>query len=382
MRHLVETLQTHLEALRQRGEFRCLEPPLRVDFTQNDYLGLRRHPALIDAACEAARRFGTGSGGSRLLGGHHRWFEEAEARIAAHFQAPSALLFATGYLAAQAACQAVAPLCDGFVSDARNHACWIDGLRLTGKAKHVLPHGQWDAVPSTIARHTLVAETLYGMDGDLLDVAALRKAADRQGSYVLIDEAHAAGVFGTEGRGWADSWRDWDRQIVLVTFGKAFGVAGAALLTGATMREWLVNTARPFLFSTAPPPPVVAAIVAALEWARSADRERAALRASARRLREKLASLPLAHEPRHEAEWESPVVSVLVPGAERALRLAEGMRDSGFGLRAIRYPTVPRGTERLRISVTRNVDDRALDRMAEELTRQWTAFSSPERTRT
>lgn len=382
MRQLKHQLKRHLEDLRKKGELRFLETNLEPSFTTNDYLGLRRHPAIVEGATRAARDWGAGSGGSRLLGGHHRWFDAAEEAIAAYFRAPSALLFSTGYLAAQAAAQAVAPLCDGFLSDQRNHASWIDGLRLTGKPRVVLPHESWRAPPTGVANHAIVAETLYGMDGDLVDLEALKAACDRQCNYLLLDEAHAAGVFGPRGRGWGDRWRDWDRQIVLVTFGKAFGAGGAALLTSPAMRQWIVNTARAFIFSTAPSPAVVGAIVAAAGVVSAADAARAELHARARRLRERLAALPLAHQPRHEAEWASPVVAVLAPGAERALRLAEGMRDSGFGLRAIRYPTVARGTERLRISVTRNVDASALERMAEELERQWTASSSPEPTRT
>lgn len=378
MRRLEETLKNRLQSLKTIGENRSLETSTEPTFTTNDYLGLRNHPAIVAAAVEATRRYGAGSGGSRLLGGHHRWFDDAEVKIAAHFGAPSALLFSTGYLAAQAAAQAVAPLCEGFVSDARNHASWIDGLRLAGKPKIVLPHGAWASVPTETRGYALVAETLYGMDGDLLDLASLAAAADRQGNWVLVDEAHAAGVFGDRGRGWGDVWRDWERQVVLVTFGKAFGVAGAALLTSAAMRQWIINTARAFIFTTAPPPAVVGAVVASLDVVASLERERQELRARARRLREQLAGLPLAHAPRHEAEWETPVVSVLVPGAERALRLAEGMRDSGVGVRAIRYPTVARGTERLRLSVSRNVDESALERTAKELKRLWTASSSSE----
>lgn len=361
---------------------RRLRLPEGVSFSHNDYLGLASHPEIVEAGKRALDRYGAGSRGSRLLGGHGPVFEKAEAAVAEAFQAPTALFFSSGYLANLAVVTALGRLADTLVSDEKNHASLIDAIRLTGKPRRIVPHQKWrEDVPGE-GLELLVAESLYGMDGDTVDWTALQDRLARGRAFLVLDEAHAAGVFGATGAGVTEGARDWEKMAVTVTFGKAFGVGGAAVLGAPWLRDLLINDARSFIYTTAPPPVVPAMVEAALDVARREGWRRDEIRRRAAEFRDVLGTGAPDRIPRYPGALDpfSPVIPFLVSGDNLALQFSESMRDFGVELRAIRYPTVPRGGERVRISLSLSVDRTRTLSLAKELVERWKVFSLREST--
>lgn len=374
-----------LGALATEGLYRSLSPSLPTAFIHNDYLGLSKHPALIECGKKALEKWGAGSTGSRLLGGHSALFDEVEEKIADFFGSPTALFFSTGYMANIAAVTTLADHADGIYSDEKNHASWIDGIRLSSAPKTIVPHCQWggDVLEIKSRRPLFVSETLFSMDGDLADLSTLWERQHQSGAFLLLDEAHAAGVFPLDGRGLTSlKARDWSRQAIVVTFGKAFGVAGAAVLCSAKVRELLINRARSFIYSTAPTPSTVAMVGEAVDLVREASALRTELW---RRSREVRARLSAAQTLQTTSEGYlkdyalcSPIVPFFVRGEVSALSFCESMRRSGIDLRAIRYPTVARGSERIRISLHLGISWGETERIVSEVLKRWTEFSSQE----
>ncbi len=374
-------IQKALQAVRAQGRGRTLRVDGGVSFSHNDYLGFSSHPALRECG-RRALDLGAGSRGSRLLGGHSLETEEVEEKIARFFGAPAALLFSTGYQANLGLLQALAPMAETVASDANNHASLIDGMRLSRLPREVLPHQTWhEWEPTSQKKYLLVAESLYSMDGNFVDEAGLRAAWDRSQGFLVLDEAHAAGVFGLSGRGISEPWRDWKRMAVVVTFGKAFGVSGGAVLGSEVLKEWLINTARTFIYSTALPPVVPALIASSIDLMNEeGEVRRKELWRRAQDVRQYFQSegLPVGPDSGGRGgDWgpSSPILPLLVPGNDRALRFAESMRDSGWDMRAIRYPTVPQGLERIRISLSLAATGEQTEKMAREVVKQWKAFS-------
>ncbi len=371
-------IQRKLDSLKADFRHRELRIEHEPSFSHNDYLGLASHPRIRQAAIRCLERGQSGSRGSRLLGGHSKDFEQVEAEIARFFNCPSALFFSTGYLANLSAVQALASLSDVIVSDERIHASLIDGIRLSGVEKKIVEHQKWlDWVPQASKKSLLISESLFSMDGDCVDAAALRAAWEKSEGFLLLDEAHAAGVFAESGRGLSEDWRDWSRMAVVVTFGKAFGVSGGAVLCSQPVRDWILNTARSFIYTTAAPPVVPAMVRASMDVLTQEGRERRESlwkRAQNTRAFLRAAGVPIGLE---NEPWDrfSPIIPVFLPGNDRALRFSETMRNSGFDLRAIRYPTVAPGSERVRISLSLTVSEEQTCRLAEEVVRQWKAFS-------
>jgi len=270
-------------------------------------------------------------------------------------------------------------LVEQVISDEKIHASLIDGIRLSGLPKIIVPHNGWAgrlALPLG-PKNLLVAESLYGMDGDLADAESLLALWNRTDSFLLIDEAHAAGVLRESGQGYFSGRLDFDRAAVVVTFGKAFGVAGAAILCSQAVRELFINSARSFIYTTAPSPVTVAMVRAALQVAQQESWRREELWARSESVRETLSEI-LVQSPVPDRLWHrrGPVIPVPFPGSDNALRFCESMRDSGVSLRAIRYPTVPKGQERVRISLNLSISRENTESMTKELVRRWKAFSS------
>lgn len=375
---LLNRIDAALDGLRKENLERRLVPSLAQSFSHNDYLGLRGHPEIVAAGLRALRSGATGSGGSRLLGGHSIWFEQCEAAISEFFSAPSALFFSSGYLANLALIQALRPFFNTIVSDERNHASLIDGMRLAKIPRCIVPHRQWHrALVGTERPRLWIAESLYSMDGDCQPLDELMRFADERDDFVVLDESHAAGVFGEQGRGLSEQSRDWGKMAVVVTFGKAFGVGGAAILCGPKLRHWILNTARSFIYTTASPPVVPAMVTASLSVMHDLGAElRNELWERAERCRKILieGGCPV-DEPKSFWEWRSPILAFHVPGEDRALSFCRLMRDFSE-LRAIRYPTVPRGSERVRISLNLSATRSETFAMAEGVVEIWKAFSS------
>jgi 8-amino-7-oxononanoate synthase len=356
-----EELERNLLELAGRSRLRALHLPSGIDFTSNDYLGLAGSDVLRQAAVDAlVRGVPVGSGGSRLLRGNHPEHEALESEAAAYFGAESALYFGSGYVANFAIFSTLPQRGDLVVHDESIHASVHEGLR-RGRAESVaVPHNDIDAFDAAIVRWRaaggkgrpwLSVESLYSMDGDSPNLAELFAVADRHDAMVVIDEAHATGVLGPQGRGLAAPFEGRDNAITLHTCGKALGTVGGFILAPRLVRDFLVNRARPFIFATAPSPIIAAVTRVALEISRT-DPVR----------REQLARLVqfAGSELRRRCNVEpsgSQILPVVVGADHAAVELAAALQRKGFDVRAIRPPTVPEGTARLRIALTLNVDE-------------------------
>jgi len=323
-----------------------------VVFCSNDYLGLRQHPALVEAVRVAATREGTGSGSSRLIAGTGSSHEALEQELAAQFGTEAALVFSSGYHANLALLTTLAGEGDRIFSDELNHASIVDGCRLSRAAVHVFRHGDVEGLRDGLAepaggRSWVVAEGLYSMDGDRVDLAGYAGVAGRAGASMIVDEAHAIGVLGPDGGGVSAEQGVHGDVIRMGTLGKALGSHGAFVLCEAAVRELLVNGARSLLYTTALPPTSVAAARAALTVARQERwRQRRVIR-HAETLWEGVRAAGF-----HTTEEPSPVVPVVVGGEWDCVTLAERLLARGYFTRAIRPPTVPEHTCRLRLSVS------------------------------
>lgn len=379
-------IRQNLDALRSSQRYRELTLGDNISFIHNDYLDLSRHPEILAAGENALKRLGAGSKGSRLLGGHSQIFERVEQRIADFFQAPASLFFSTGFLANQAAVQVLGDQVDLIVSDEKNHASLIDGVRLCGKPKQILPHLRWDTLDSSVGPLLAITETIFSMDGDGVNEADISALLENENVFLLLDEAHAAGVFGERGRGWIEkSTLPWEKTAVTVTFGKAFGVGGAALLCSRAVKELMVNYGRAFIYTTAPSPVVPAMVEAALDVVDREGWRRELLWERGRKIREILEKANDIQKrfspfvvPQSAREWQCPIVPFLIPGEENVLRFCQNMRESGFGVKAIRYPTVPRGSERVRISLSLAISEENTEAMAYRMVELWKGFSLQE----
>ena len=345
-----------LMALEERGRFRQLALPAGYDFTSNDYLALADSQELKEAVRHAIDRgVAVGAGGSRLLRGNYSEHESLEADAAAHFGSETALYFSSGFSANYALFAALPQRGDLVVYDALIHASAHDGMR-AGRAETVEARhndaqsvedriGAWRAAGNK-GRPWIAAESLYSMDGDRAPLADLAGIAARHEGILVIDEAHATGVFGPDGRGLGASLEGRPDVVSLHTCGKALGSSGALVCGPKIFRDFLINFSRPFIFSTAPSPIVAASVRASLEICRDQPERRselAALVSFANRAIEKRCGITPSG---------SHIVPFVVGSDKRAVDLAGAMRSYGYDIRAIRPPTVPEGTARLRIAVT------------------------------
>jgi 8-amino-7-oxononanoate synthase len=332
-----------LAAQQRDRTVRTAVPDGAADFSSNDYLGLARDPRVVAALHVSGR---VGSGGSRLLGGAHAEHAALESALAEWTGRERARLFSSGYLAAIGAITALASCVDVAYSDELVHACMIDGLRLTKLERHIVAHGTFPD-RSNDARPALIAtESAFGMDGSLTPLTAF-VARLQAGDVLLVDEAHALGVSGRSGSGHAAIFRD-ERVVVIGTLSKALGAAGGFVAGPAEVIELLTSTARPFIFDTALPPAVAAAATNALNIVRSAqgDALRAGLRALSLRVRGELRDF--GYDVPGE---EGPIVPVVLGSERAALALARALEERGVYAPAIRPPTVPSGSSRLRLTL-------------------------------
>jgi 8-amino-7-oxononanoate synthase len=341
-----------------RGLRRALRPIERgrlVNFASNDYLGLASDPRVVAAASTAALKYGCGAGASPLVTG---WTEEHEAlaaEIAAFERTEAALLFPTGYAANVGSITALIGKPDVVYSDRLNHACLIDGARLSGATIRVYPHadvGALDALFNADAgrfRRMLIAtDGVFSMDGDLAPLDHLADLADRFGAMLLVDEAHGTGVFGNDGRGAASELGVADRVAIKVgTLSKALGSLGGFVAGTRQLVDWLTNHSRTLIFSTAAPPASAASAREALRLSVAEPWRRERARALGARLRERLIDSGYRVSPS-----TGPIVPVLIGDPEAALHLSRHLAEHGFLVPAIRPPTVPEGTSRLRVTVS------------------------------
>ena len=325
-----------------------------LSFSSNDYLGLANHPALADAASVTAASVGVGAGAAHLLTGHHRLHHELEAELAAFVGLPAALLFSTGYMASLGVLSALLDRHGEVFEDKLNHASLVDAAVLSRAKLTRYPHLDLVTLEQRLASSTakvklIATDTVFSMDGDLAPLVELQALAQRYDAWLYLDDAHGFGVLGERGEGALSLLEDRNdpRLIYLATLGKAAGVAGAFVGGSSELIEWLVNKARTYVFTTAQPPMLAAAVSASLRLIAVEGWRRAHLLELIERLKSGLAGLPwpLMHS-------NTPIQPVLVGGNAEALRLADALRAQGILLPAIRPPTVPPGEARLRISLS------------------------------
>jgi len=358
-----------LAGLATRDRLRALRPRAGVDFASNDYLGLAESPALREAVAEAlARGVPVGAGGSRLLRGNHPEHEALEAEAAAFFGSEATLFLSSGFAANLVAFSALPQRGDLVLHDALIHASAHDGMRLGRAETWSFAHNDVGAADDAIlgwrarggtGRVWIAVESLYGMDGNHAPLADLAALADRHDAFLLVDEAHATGVFGDRGEGLGGALHGRDNVLTLHTCGKALGCEGALLCLPATLRDFLVNRGRAFVFSTAPSPLMAAAARASLRLAADPARRAALGRLVAH------AGTVLA---RHGVvATASPIMPLIVGDDAATMRLADAVQAAGYDVRGIRPPTVPPGTARLRLSITLGVGAADIDGLAAAL---------------
>ncbi|MDH2404703.1 8-amino-7-oxononanoate synthase [Bradyrhizobium sp. JR1.5] len=363
-----------LHALKVDNRLRGLKPRAGIDFASNDYLALASAPRMKKAVY-AALEAGTpiGAGGSRLLRGNCDEHETLEAEAAQFFGAETALFLGGGYIANFAVLTTLPQRSDLLVLDSLVHASIHEGARAGRAEFRISDHNDAQSVEDTIrdwraeggtGRVWIVAESLYSMDGDFAPLEGLVAIADRYDAFLMVDEAHATGVYGEQGRGLTAPYEGRDNLLVVHTCGKALGAAGALVTASGVLRDFMVNRCRPFIFATAPSPLMAVAVREAL-FILQHEPER----------QQRLAKLvAFTHREMGLRGWRSPSASQIVPyivgDNARAMRLASRLQARGFDIRGIRPPTVPADTARLRISLTLNVgedDVRAmLDALFEE----------------
>ncbi|WP_248320902.1 MULTISPECIES: 8-amino-7-oxononanoate synthase [unclassified Caballeronia] len=347
-----------------------------IGFASNDYLGLAAHEAIRAALAEGAALYGAGSGGSHLLGGHSRAHAQLEDHLAAFsggfVDDPRALYFSTGYMANLAVLTTLAGRGTLVFSDALNHASLIDGVRLSRAQTQIYPHADLAALDAMLdasrdetATKLIVTDTVFSMDGDIAPLAGLVELAEKYGAWLVVDDAHGFGVLGPQGRGALAHFALRSPHLVYVgTLGKAAGVAGAFVAAHATVVEWLVQRARPYIFTTAAPPAVAHAVSAsiALIAGDEGDARRAHLATlidTTRAMLKRTRWLPV--------DSQTAVQPLVIGGNDETLAIAAALDAQGLWVPAIRPPTVPSGTSRLRISLSAAHSREDLDRLGHAL---------------
>jgi len=369
-----ETLQARLGGLREQNLFRELRrvdsaqgPRIEIggkkflNFSSNDYLGLAGHPALKATAVRAVEKFGAGAGASRLVCGSLAPFHDLEESLAKFKKTGAALTFATGYAAAAGAITSLVGKDDIVIIDKLVHASIVDAAKLSGAKLRVFAHNdledledklKWAAGLKSGIRNSkseilIVTESVFSMDGDTAPLREIVGLKNKYGAWLMVDEAHATGIFGKHGRGLADELGvSGQIEVQMGTLGKALGASGGYICGSRALVDFLVNRARSFIFSTAPVPAAAAAAKAGIEIAQSAegDRLREALRQRVNGLKFEIRN--------SKSEASSAIIPLILGDETKAVEAAAGLREQNIFVPAIRYPTVARGAARLRVTMT------------------------------
>ena len=359
----------HLRTVASRNGMRCsVDGRDLLNFCSNDYLGLSQDPRVIAALRDAANQ-GAGAGASHLVCGHGAQHAALEAELAEWLQAPRALLFGSGYMANLAVVQALLGDGDICVQDKLNHASLIDAARLAGCTFKRYPHADAEGAARQLASHAhgaalLASDGVFSMDGDVAPLHDLARVAREQQATLYIDDAHGIGVLGDAGRGTVDAagLASGDVPLRLVTFGKALGNAGAAVVGDADLIAHLAETARPYIYTTAMPPPQAAATREAVRIARAGGDLRERLHANIERLKDGARARGLALMPS-----DTPIQPLLVGSDTHALAMAAALEARGYWVAPIRPPTVPEGSARLRITLSAAHDTQQIDGLLDAL---------------
>ncbi len=353
-----------------------LDQPARVrvdgrellNFCSNDYLGLRTHPELIRAAGECLRRHGFGAGASHLVTGHSLEHHALETELAAFTGRERALLFSSGYMANLGVVSALSARHDLIVADRLNHASLLDAARLAGARLRRYPHLQSAAAARALAGHAgvamIVTDGVFSMDGDIAPVSELAALAMQHGAWLMVDDAHGFGVLGAGGGGTLEQAGLDARSVPILmgTLGKALGSFGAFVAGDAALIEFLIQRARTYVYTTALPPAVAAATRAALKLLQTEPWRRVRLQGLVKRFRAGAAALGLPVLPS-----STPIQPLLVASPAQALAFSEALSERGFWVAAIRPPTVPAGTARLRVTLSAAHQEAQVDALLEAL---------------
>ena len=367
---LLAGFDQNLADLERKRLRRRLTPRQGYDFASNDYLGLANSAELRAAVAEAlARGVPIGSGGSRLLRGNHPEHQMLELEAANFFGSPSALFFSSGYAANSALLSTLPQRGDLIVHDALIHASSHEGMRLSRAEARSAIHNDVQSFADTLlewrksggrGRPWLAVESLYSMEGDKAPLKELLSIAREHDGFLVIDEAHATGVFGNCGRGLAEGFDRMDHVITVRTCGKALGCDGALVCAPKAITDFLTNRGRGFIFSTAPSPLMAAAVRAALKTL-SPEQDRR------QRLHDLAAYAAAQLGPLGARCHGTQILPLIVGDPARTMKLAGNLQEAGFDVRGIRPPTVPQGTSRLRISITLNVDEATITALADAI---------------
>jgi 8-amino-7-oxononanoate synthase len=375
------------ELLRQRrvvrpenGAWMNVDGRSLLAFCSNDYLGLATEPALIEAACTGARRYGVGAGASPMVSGYSAANAALEAELAAFVQLPAALYFYAGYATNASIIPALVGEGDAIFSDSLNHACLIDGARLSKARIQRFEHADLGGLAAALAaaperRKLVISDAVFSMDGDVADIPALHALCEQHDALLLLDDAHGLGVRGPQGRGSLAAAglcgpAASPRVLYMATLGKALGVAGAFVAGPPGLVEWLLQKTRSYTFATAAPAMLAEALRASLQCVQRDEWRRERLAELITRLRERLS--PAASPAMAAAGWHllaspTPIQPLIIGGNAQALAVMAGLREQGFWVPAIRPPTVPAGTARLRIALSAAHTPQDVDRLADAL---------------
>jgi 8-amino-7-oxononanoate synthase len=341
-----------------------------LNFCSNDYLGLSGHPEVVRAFTAAADRYGVGSGASHLVTGHGPEHEALESELATFTGRERALVYSTGFMANLGVIGALADQKAALVSDKLNHASLIDGCRGTGADIRRYRHGDFGhaaellaAADSASTTRLLITDGVFSMDGDLAPVGELARIAREANAWLIVDDAHALGVLGATGRGTCEFFglRADDVPVLVGTFGKAFGTFGAFVAGDADLIEFLVQKSRPYIYTTALPPAVAAATRAALVVSERETWRREKVASLATRFRAGLVTRGHAARLSAAAGPVTPIQPVILGSEELALAASRALESRGFLVTAIRPPTVPAGTARLRVTFCASHEERQVD---------------------
>jgi 8-amino-7-oxononanoate synthase len=377
---------TELDKTQLRRQRRVVLPAdgayLQVDgrrmlaFCSNDYLGLAAHPELVQAACEGAKAFGVGAAASPLVSGHSAANDALEHALAGFVGQPRALYFYAGYAVNTGIIPALVGTGDAVFSDALNHACLIDGARLSGAQIHRYSHASLAQLQQALAgsgarRKLVISDAVFSMDGDIADVPALLALCERYDALLLLDDAHGFGVLGPQGRGCLAHFglagaKASPRILYMATLGKAAGVAGAFVSGSETLIEWLLQKTRSYIFATAAPAMLATTLMASLRLIESEEWRRKQLHSLISQLRGSLAHVL------HGRAWQlgesgTAIQPLLIGSNDAALRAMQGLYARGLWIPAIRPPTVPEGTARLRIALSALHTAADIDRLVKAL---------------
>ena len=364
---LNEILRKEIDDLKEKGLYRTLKvieetqyPVARIDgkelilFSSNDYLGLAGHPEMIKSSVEATKRFRTGAGSSRLLSGTIELSRILEKRIAEFKGCEEGIVFSTGYMTNLGVITSLAGKDDAAIIDKLNHASIIDGCKLSGAQLRAYPHKDMKKLEEILSssmnfrRRLIITDGVFSMDGDIAPLKDIVQLADKYGAIVIVDDAHGTGVLGKTGRGILEHFEmKGDSIIQMGTFSKALGSLGGYVVGSHTLIDLLRNKARQFIYTTALPPGVLAASIAAIEVIEREPEQRSLLWSNTERFREGLKKSGF-----NTMESSTPIIPILTGDEEKTMRLSNGLYEEGIYAPGIRPPTVPHGMGRVRFSVT------------------------------